>query len=71
MLCDQRTSEDGGDDSGQQTASVDGQVEDGEESAPLLLLLDTSTLNKLWTKKHFLQEYIGCILYNMPSDIMG
>lgn len=36
------TSEDGGDDSGQQTASIDGQVEDGEEGASLFLLLDTS-----------------------------
>jgi len=39
------TSEDGGDDGGQQTASVDGQVEDGEEDASLLLLLDTGKLN--------------------------
>lgn len=36
------TSEDGGDDGGQQAASVDGQVEDGEEGASLLLLLDVA-----------------------------
>lgn len=34
------TSEDGRDDGGQQTAGVDGQVEDGEEGASLLLLLE-------------------------------
>lgn len=33
-----RTSENGGDDGGQETSSVDGQVEDGEEGAPLFLL---------------------------------
>lgn len=47
-FCDQLwcTSEDGGDDGGQQTAGIDGQVEDGEERAPLLLLLDTGSLDK-------------------------
>ena len=45
LLCDQRTSEDGGDNGGQQAAGVDGQVEDGEEGAPLLLLLDTGKLH--------------------------
>lgn len=40
MLCAQLqlTFKDGCDDSGQQTASIDGQVEDGEEGASLLLL---------------------------------
>lgn len=35
-----RASEDGGDDRGEQTACIDGQVEDGKEGASLLLLLD-------------------------------
>ena len=48
MLCDQLqcTFKDGGDHSGQQTASIDGQVEDGEEGASLLLLLDTGSKKK-------------------------
>lgn len=37
----QCTFQDGCDDSGQQAASIDGQVEDGEEGASLLLLQDT------------------------------
>lgn len=61
-VCDQLkgTFKDGCDESGQQTASINGQVEDGEEGASLLLLQDINNTTYL--------IYIGCFPQKIQAD---